>query len=137
MMTSKQRVHAALRRQPVDRVPVFMWYHPATLRALGRRLEIPPAAVPEALGDGIRQHPLEQADAAAGGGYILAASHTVPPETPLDNILAMYAAAGIGRVEIQDRAAGARGRRGAVEGGRLKGGAGGQVGLAVSASRVG
>ena len=40
-----------------------------------------------------------------GGGYILAASHTVPPETPLDNLLAMYAEAGIGKDEIFDRAA--------------------------------
>ena len=40
-----------------------------------------------------------------GGGYILAASHTIPPETPLDNIFAMYAEAGIGRPEAFDRAA--------------------------------
>ena len=30
-----------------------------------------------------------------GGGYILAASHTIPPETPLENIFAMYAEAGL------------------------------------------
>ena len=42
---------------------------------------------------------------ADGGGYILAASHTVPPETPLENIFAMYAAAGVAREEILDRAA--------------------------------
>jgi uroporphyrinogen decarboxylase len=40
-----------------------------------------------------------------GGGYILAASHTIPPETPDDNIFAMYAEAGISREEIFDRAA--------------------------------
>lgn len=40
-----------------------------------------------------------------GGGYILAASHTVPPETPLDNIFAMYRAAGVTRQQIQDNAA--------------------------------
>ena len=40
-----------------------------------------------------------------GGGYILAASHTVPPETPDDNIFAMYEVAGISRQEIFDRAA--------------------------------
>jgi uroporphyrinogen-III decarboxylase len=39
------------------------------------------------------------------GGYILAASHTIPPETPDDNIFAMYAEAGITREEILDRAA--------------------------------
>jgi len=39
-----------------------------------------------------------------GGGYILAASHTIPPETPIANIFAMYAEAGISREEILDRA---------------------------------
>ena len=41
---------------------------------------------------------------ADGGGYILAASHTIPPETPLDNIFALYEAAGISKEEIFDRA---------------------------------
>jgi len=40
-----------------------------------------------------------------GGGYILAASHTVPPDTPVDNIFAMYEAAGVSRQEIFDHAA--------------------------------
>jgi uroporphyrinogen decarboxylase len=40
-----------------------------------------------------------------GGGYILAASHTVPPETPDKNIFAMYNEAGISKEEIFDRAA--------------------------------
>ena len=44
-----------------------------------------------------------------GGGYILAASHTIPPETPDASIFAMYEAAGISREEIFDRAAAARG----------------------------
>jgi uroporphyrinogen decarboxylase len=43
-----------------------------------------------------------------GGGYILAASHAVPPETPLENIFAMYAAAGVTREEIFDRASSIR-----------------------------
>lgn len=43
-----------------------------------------------------------------GGGYILAASHTIPPETPIENIFAMYRAAGVTREEIYDRAADAR-----------------------------
>jgi uroporphyrinogen decarboxylase len=43
-----------------------------------------------------------------GGGFILAASHTVPPETPFDNIFAMYEAAGVSKEEIFDRAAGVR-----------------------------
>ena len=42
---------------------------------------------------------------ADGGGYILAASHTIPPETPDENIFALYRAAGISREEIMDRAA--------------------------------
>jgi len=45
-----------------------------------------------------------------GGGYILAASHTVPPETPLENIFAMYEAAGLTRQAIQDAAADIRAR---------------------------
>lgn len=47
-----------------------------------------------------------------GGGYILAASHTVPPETPDENIFAMYDAAGISRAEIFDRAASLRAKAG-------------------------
>ncbi|MCX7037908.1 MAG: hypothetical protein NT005_02055, partial [Spirochaetes bacterium] len=49
---------------------------------------------------------------AGGGGYILAASHTIPPETPDENIFALYEAAGIGRQEIMDRAADLRARGG-------------------------
>jgi uroporphyrinogen decarboxylase len=45
-----------------------------------------------------------------GGGFILAASHTVPPETPLANIFAIFAAAGVSREEIYDRAATLRSR---------------------------
>ena len=47
---------------------------------------------------------------ADGGGYILAASHTIPPETPLENIFALYTAAGVSEVEIRDRAADLRRR---------------------------
>ena len=45
-----------------------------------------------------------------GGGFILAASHTIPPETPLENIFAMYEAARISKAEIFDRAAAIRAR---------------------------
>lgn len=41
IMTSKDRVYAALRRQPADRVPVFMWFHPATAARLGVELGVP------------------------------------------------------------------------------------------------
>lgn len=54
-MTSKERVHAALRREPVDRVPIYMWYHPETAKQLATLLEIPPNRVAEAMGDDIRQ----------------------------------------------------------------------------------
>lgn len=54
-MTSKDRVLAALHRQPADRAPVFMWFHPGTARRLGQLLEIPADRVAEAMGDDIRQ----------------------------------------------------------------------------------
>lgn len=54
-MTSKERVHAALRRQPVDRIPVFMWFHPDTAQLLARELEIPAAAVAQVMGNDIAQ----------------------------------------------------------------------------------
>jgi uroporphyrinogen decarboxylase len=40
-----------------------------------------------------------------GGGFVLAASHTIPLETPDENIFAMYDAAGVSKEEIFDRAA--------------------------------
>lgn len=55
MMTSKQRVHAALRREPVDRIPIYMWLHPDTAQRLAALLEVPAAAVGPVLGDDIRQ----------------------------------------------------------------------------------
>jgi len=54
-MNSKQRVHAALNRDPVDRVPVFMWFHPETAVMLGELLNVPPAHVAEVMGDDVRQ----------------------------------------------------------------------------------
>jgi uroporphyrinogen decarboxylase len=53
-MNSKERVHAALRRQPVDRVPIFMWFHPDTTRRLAALLEIRPGDVAEAMGNDVR-----------------------------------------------------------------------------------
>jgi uroporphyrinogen-III decarboxylase len=52
----------------------------------------------------------------ANGGYILSASHTVPPETPDGNIFAMFRAAGTTREEIHDRAAVVRRERAAAIG---------------------
>ena len=54
-MNSKERVHAALQRKPVDRLPVFMWFHPETAQRLAGLLEIPVARLSEAMGDDIRQ----------------------------------------------------------------------------------
>jgi len=54
-MNSKSRVHAALKRKPVDRVPIWMWFHPDTTRRLGQQLEIPAGFVANAMGDDIRQ----------------------------------------------------------------------------------
>lgn len=54
-MNSKQRVHAALRREAVDRLPVFMWFHPVTAQRLARLLDIPVGCVAEAMGDDVRQ----------------------------------------------------------------------------------
>ncbi|MFA6241491.1 MAG: uroporphyrinogen decarboxylase family protein [Candidatus Hydrogenedentales bacterium] len=54
-MTSKERVKAARRREPVDRGPVFMWLHPDTARRLASLLEIPASYVGEAMGNDIRQ----------------------------------------------------------------------------------
>lgn len=54
-MTSKERVHAALARKPVDRVPIYMWFHPETISHLANLLEIPPAFVAEAMGNDVRQ----------------------------------------------------------------------------------
>jgi uroporphyrinogen decarboxylase len=54
-MTSKQRVHAALKREPVDRIPIFMWFHPDIVIQLCKLLEIPHNYVAEAMGDDVRQ----------------------------------------------------------------------------------
>jgi uroporphyrinogen decarboxylase len=54
-MLSRERVARALEKQPVDRVPVFMWFHPSTTDRLARLLDVPPAYVGEAMGNDIRQ----------------------------------------------------------------------------------
>jgi uroporphyrinogen decarboxylase len=54
-MTSRERVHAALARQPVDRVPVFMWFQPGTAQRLAEDLDIPVTGVDEAMGNDVRQ----------------------------------------------------------------------------------
>ena len=54
-MTSRDRVLRALRKQPVDRVPIFMWFHPVTNGKLARLLDVPPSAVGEVMGNDIVQ----------------------------------------------------------------------------------
>lgn len=54
-MTAKERVHAALRREPTDRVPIFMWFHPDTAKRLAAELDIPVSALSEVMGDDVRQ----------------------------------------------------------------------------------
>jgi uroporphyrinogen decarboxylase len=54
-MNAKARVHAALRREPVDRVPIWMWFHPDTTAQLSSLLELPRALIAEAMGDDVRQ----------------------------------------------------------------------------------
>jgi uroporphyrinogen decarboxylase len=54
-MTSKERVRAALEKKPVDRVPVFMWFHPETTRLLASALGIRPGDVDAVLGNDVRQ----------------------------------------------------------------------------------
>ncbi len=54
-MTSKERVHRALRREPVDRVPVYMWFHPGTALHLSKLLEIPPQKLQDVMGNDVRQ----------------------------------------------------------------------------------
>lgn len=54
-MLPKDRVRRALAKSPVDRVPVFMWFHPSTRRRLASLLEVPEAQVSGVMGDDIRQ----------------------------------------------------------------------------------
>lgn len=54
-MTSRERVQRALRKEAVDRVPIFMWFHPRTTARLAEMLEIAPGDVAEAMGNDIRQ----------------------------------------------------------------------------------
>jgi uroporphyrinogen decarboxylase len=58
----------------------------------------------------VRRHAAELLEIFDEGGYILAASHTIPPETPEANLFALYQEAGISREEIFDRSADLRRR---------------------------
>lgn len=54
-MTSKERVKAAIERQPVDRLPIFMWFHPETAHNLARLLDIPVGEVGTVMGNDVCQ----------------------------------------------------------------------------------
>ena len=54
-MSSRERVTRALQKKPVDRVPVFMWFHPQTRRLLANYLRVPEQVLDEVLGNDIRQ----------------------------------------------------------------------------------
>jgi uroporphyrinogen decarboxylase len=54
-MIPRERVKRALAKQKVDRIPVYMWFHPETTRRLANLLEVPPALVSQAMGNDIRQ----------------------------------------------------------------------------------
>jgi len=54
-MTSKERVHAALRKEPTDRVPIFMWFNPDTAKHLAKLLDIPAAYLGDAMGNDVHQ----------------------------------------------------------------------------------
>jgi uroporphyrinogen decarboxylase len=54
-MTPRDRVLAAIRKKPADRVPIFMWFHPETTAKLARLLEVEPRCVPEAMGNDVVQ----------------------------------------------------------------------------------
>jgi uroporphyrinogen decarboxylase len=54
-MTSKERVHAALRREPVDRVPIFMWFHPETAALLSQHLGVSIDCIDDVMFNDIRQ----------------------------------------------------------------------------------
>jgi uroporphyrinogen decarboxylase len=77
-MTSKERVHAALKHEQVDRVPIYMWYHPETAKRLAEMLEIQPYRVADAMGDDVRQRWV-------GGNYAMEGiSHEHEGESHID-----------------------------------------------------
>ena len=53
-MNSKQRVYAALRREPADRIPIFMWFHPGTRVLLSKFFEVPADYLDVVLGNDVR-----------------------------------------------------------------------------------
>jgi uroporphyrinogen decarboxylase len=54
-MIAKERVQKALKHEKVDRVPIYMWFHPATRKQLSSLLEIPQAYVEIAMANDVQQ----------------------------------------------------------------------------------
>jgi len=54
-MNSKERVYAALKREPVDRIPIFMWFHPDTVKLLSEYLDIPGDRVDDVMFNDVKQ----------------------------------------------------------------------------------
>jgi hypothetical protein len=54
-MTSRERVQAALAKNAVDQLPIFMWFHPQTARKLAAGLDVPLGCVAETMGNDLRQ----------------------------------------------------------------------------------
>ena len=54
-MNSKERVHAALARKTTDRIPIFMWYHPDTVKRLSHYLEVPENTINEVMFNDVYQ----------------------------------------------------------------------------------
>ena len=54
-MNSKERTHRALQKKPVDRIPIFMWYHPASVKKLTQLLEISPDFFDQVMFNDIKQ----------------------------------------------------------------------------------
>jgi uroporphyrinogen decarboxylase len=74
-MTSKERVQAALKREPLDRLPIFMWFHPDTVTLLCQYLDIPDSFIDDVMFNDIRQvwvgnnHAMEGIQLSEGESY--------------------------------------------------------------------
>ena len=101
-MTPKQRVHAALRKEPVNRIPIFMWFHPGTRLRLADLLEIAPQHVDTLMGNDVRMTWVNNNYAMEG--FV----HERDGQSHVENIFAMYDKAGVTREAIHDGAAGLR-----------------------------
>jgi uroporphyrinogen decarboxylase len=54
-MTSRERVRGAMRRTPIDRLPIFMWFHPATTQRLSAAFGVPAETIARFMGNDVAQ----------------------------------------------------------------------------------